>query len=177
MMRNFRFAPGTSSLQKFPRVLAYPIPGRNRLLMPFCVTDFAHRNLLRLFLSKEIFRSPTPEKSVLVKCFPKETFICEIFHYEHVCPRLRAFLAAFSLSGNFAPQALQVKTSSAFCPIAPHRLHSLLISFPNTSINVMDCSLHFWVSRLLTYPFCHILTELLIFLFTPALELGGSFGR
>lgn len=56
-----RFAPGTSSSQKFPRVMAYPIPGRNRLLMPLVLRFAYAANPLRPFLSKEIFYSPTPE--------------------------------------------------------------------------------------------------------------------
>lgn len=74
------------------------------------------------------------------KMLPAGAFICESLHYEPVCPLFRAFFAAFSLSGSLMPQAIQQKTSSFFSPTAPHPLHSLLISFPSTSIRAIDCS-------------------------------------
>lgn len=91
-MRNFRFAPGTSSLRKFPRVLAYPIPGQSRLLMPSGVAVLHIADPLRLFLSKEIFHSPASGFPVPVKCAPKGHLSVKIFNMNLSVPFSGRFL-------------------------------------------------------------------------------------
>ena len=62
-----RFAPGTSSSQKFPKVMAYPIPGTSRLLMPFGVTIFVTPVLI-----KRNFPQSYSRQTGFGKMFPKK---------------------------------------------------------------------------------------------------------
>lgn len=71
------------------------------------------------------------------------------------CPRFFTFRAVFTFSSISYPQTGQQNIPSAFVPIAPHSLHSLLISFPSTSTISTDCSLHFCINRFRIYPLCH----------------------
>ena len=71
------------------------------------------------------------------------------------CPRFFTLRAVLTFSSDSYPHTGQINLSSAFFPGSPHSLHSLLMSFPNTSTICTDCSLHFCSRRFLMYPLCH----------------------
>lgn len=139
VMRKSASLPVLLPKGEFPRVLAYPIPGSKpasnavRRYGLSVTPNFNQKNFPTVLLPSTDFG----------KMFPAGTFICESLHYELIFPLFSAFFAAFSRSENSAPQALHIKMPLSFSPITPHKLHSLLISFPNTSSNATDCSLHF----------------------------------
>ena len=125
------------------------------------------------FLSKEISHSPTPESPVWVKWYLWMPFIYEIFHYE-LSIHLPSFKSIFSsIFPLWELCATRIANENIFCLLADCAALAALVA-NILAENFYQCNR---LSLLRTYPFCHMLMELFIFLLMPALDDCGSLGR